>query len=73
VSPPTTVYVHVRVVEVVTAGQVAFRSVVPVSRVSVADADVVTASDMVTVMTTDAPVVFDPLAEDATEKTVGAV
>jgi hypothetical protein len=63
----------VRVVEVVTAGQVAFRSVVPVSRVSVADAEVVTASDIVTVIATDAPVVFDPLAEVATVRTVGAV
>jgi hypothetical protein len=65
--------VQVRVVDVVTAGQVAFRSVVPVSRVSVADAEVVTASDMVTVIATDAPVFFDPLAEVATVRTVGAV
>ena len=62
-----------RVVEVVTAGQVALRSVVPVSRVSVADAEVVTASDIVTVIATDPPVVFDPLAEVVTVETVGAV
>ena len=73
VSPDATVYVQVKVVEAVTAGQVAAVSMAPVSSRSDDVPVVVTGSEKVTVIVTVSPNFFVPEAAVVIVETVGGV